>query len=242
MNKGLMRYVLGAVFAAGVAILTGAGISGYSRSVADIGCNSLEVRFEGGEPFLNAQDILELLEEQYGVFVGQRIRDISLSRVERILDASGPIRRSEAWMTGDGILHVSVWQREPLLRFTDGRDGFYIDAEGTLFPLVPTHQAAVPVVYGPRPAEEEAWPSAVEQTVAYLRANDFAADSLQCNAGGELTLIGAQGEQILLGRPGRIGVQVPLLGCYCERIAPVRPGYKSINLKYNKQIICRKDI
>lgn len=241
MKNGLTRYLLGAAFAACVAILTGAGISGYSRSVADTGCNSLEVGFKGGEPFLNAEDVLTLLETQYGSFVGERIQDISLRRIEEILNASGPVRRSEAWVTGDGVLHVAVYQRNPLLRFSQGKEGFYIDEDGTLFPLVPSHLAPVPVISGPRPEEEE-WPMAVVRTVQYLKEKGVAADSLHSDAGGSLTLIGAQGEHILLGRPGRIAEQYPLLVCYYDRISAVCPGSRSINLKYKNQIICRTDI
>lgn len=241
MNNGLIRYLLGAAFVAGVAILTGAGISGYNRSVADMACHSLEIDFKGGEPFLRAEDVLDLLEREYGVFVGQRIQDISLSRVEALLNASGPVRKSEAWISGDGVLHVSLRQRDPVLRFSEGRDGFYIDTEGVVFPLQPSHQADVPVVSGPRPSGED-WPIKVVHTVRYLRERGVNADSLHCNKGGELTLIGTGGEHILLGRPGRISEQYPLLQCYYERISPVREGYKSINLKYSNQIICRKSI
>ena len=235
-----MRYLLGAMFAAGVAILTGAGIAGYSRSVADMACNSLSVRFEGGEPFLDAQEVLDLLEAEYGVFVGQRMQDISLSRIESILDASGPVKKSEAWMSGDGVLHVSLVQRDPALRFYDGTDGFYADVDGTVFPLHPTHQAAVPVVYGKRPAEED-WPAEVVGTVRFLQENGVEADSLQCNSGGELTLIGAKGERLIFGRPGNIESQYPLLCCYYDRIATEKTAYRSINFKYRNQIICRAD-
>jgi len=238
MNKGMIRYIVAALFVAGMAILTGAGIAGYSNGIASNACNSLCVEFNGGEPFLDADAVNELLEEEYGVFVGQRIDSISLHRVEEILDASGPVKKSEAWITGDGVLHVSLEQRDPVLRFYDGRDGFYTDSEGVIFPLLPRHQAAVPVVYGKRPSAEE-WPLSVVHTVTYLRDKGVAADSLECNSRGELTLIGGKGENILLGRPGRIEEQYPLLECYYERIVPSSHEYRSINLKYRKQIICR---
>lgn len=239
MNNGLMRYLLGAAFAAGVAILTGAGISGYSRSVADMGCNSLEISFEGGEPFLKAEEVLDLLETQYGVFVGQRIQDIPLSRIEAILDESGPVKKSEAWMSGDGVLHVSITQREPVLRFNNGQCGFYADADGVVFPLHPSHTAAVPVVFGPCP-EDADWRDKVLRTYAFLQKVECAVDSLCCTSSGELTLIGAQGERILLGQPVSIERQYPLLECYYSRIVPEKGPYKTINLKYKDQIICRK--
>ena len=238
MNNGLMRYLLGAAFAAGVAILTGAGIAGYNRSLSERGCNTLEVTFEGGEPFLEAQEVMDLLEARYGTFIGLRIQDISLNRIEAILDESGPVKKSEAWMSGDGTLHVSIEQRQPVLRFSDGHSGYYIDADGTVFPLHPTHTASVPVVAGQGP-DDGAWRKKVLHTYAFLQEMDCQVDSLCCNTGGELTLIGAQGEQILLGQPGRIEEQYPLLQCYYNRIVPQKGAYKTINLKYRQQIICR---
>ena len=51
------------------------------------------------------------------------------------------------------ILHVRITQRAPVLRFQDGERGFYVDAEGFIFPLHKTYTAPVPVVEGAIPVD-----------------------------------------------------------------------------------------
>ena len=76
-------------------------------------CNALEVEFADTMRFASEEDIKGYLDSHYGSYVGQRLDSVDLCRVERILDDRGAIRKSEAYTTPDGALHIRIFQSEP---------------------------------------------------------------------------------------------------------------------------------
>ena len=64
------------------------------------------------------------------------------------MQAHSVVRDCEAWLTDDGVLHVQLCQRQPVVRFDDGTNGYYADATGFVFPLQARGSVDVPVVDG----------------------------------------------------------------------------------------------
>lgn len=73
---------------------------------------------------------------------GQPLNDVDLQGIERGLVKRGFVRQATAYATLDGVLHIEVFQRRPLLRLlTDGYD-CYVAADGFVFN---TEAAASPI-------------------------------------------------------------------------------------------------
>ncbi|MCR4860312.1 MAG: hypothetical protein K5910_06585 [Bacteroidales bacterium] len=222
-------------------------------------CNEVQVGFTDSLRFVSEEDIRGYLDERYGPCIGQRLDSIALSRIEDLLSKRSAIERCEAWVTDDGILHVDVTQRAPLLRFQDGEKGFYVDERGYIFPLhesftatVTTVEGAIPFSVpagykGEAPTEEgREWIAGVIAMDRFISASrtwkrDIRHIQVRSNGDVLLTLDGRP-EQFLIGQPQDIPDKLVRIGRYLTLIAPNKPEgyYKTVNVKYNQQIICRQ--
>lgn len=233
---------------AGFVLLHGCVEKANSRRL----CESLDVRIEGDLEFVTQDDIRGYLDKRYGCYIGAPLDSVNLGYIENLLLQKSVVKGCEAWTTRDGVLHVSIRQREPALRFDRGDSGFYIDREGYVIPLHPSYTAPVPVVYGNIPpldkGKDNAWGAEVLGVVDFITGSKVWKDRVEkisVNAAGDLEIRLKDGkERYILGAPDAPKEKFDKIQKYFAYIVPEKGEgyYKSVNLKYNKQIICRKDI
>ncbi|MBO4446969.1 MAG: hypothetical protein J5764_02455 [Bacteroidales bacterium] len=256
--KSWLKYSLTAVAVAAFCTAAGVIISCGDRDDHILACNSvkLEPARAGQCSFLGEDDVKKLLEEHYGYCVGQRLEELDLDAIEAILDEEGAVKKSEAWFTRDGVLHISLTQRTPFLHFKDGKSSCYSDSEGFLFQPYPGVNPAVSVICGHSPiganaslkgklpeGETAEWLEKTIGMIDWLQKKGVQTDSLLCRANGELTLVSAKdGEHFILGQPDGWEEKYRGIVNYEEKIKPVKGKYNTVNLKYKNQIICRKDM
>lgn len=207
--------------------------------------------------FVSPDDIQDWMAD-YGTWAGLRLDSVDLCRVESIIDGKSAVRKSQAWLTDDGVLHVSVTQREPVVRFQGPSGGFYADREGYLFPLQSRFTARVPVVDGalrvkleknfkgkPATEKEQEWVQSVLVLVKYLADRKEWGDLVgQINVlkSGDLVLIPREGtERFLFGTPTHIEAKFGRIQKYYEGVAPTQETpYNSVDVRYDNQIVCRR--
>ncbi len=257
--KAVVRYslfaVLVAAFCTGMFLL----LRQTREQHRSLACSQLEVSFADSLRFINEQDIREYIDTRYGSYVGERLDSMRLQRIEDMLESHSAIMRCEAWTTDDGTLHVEIAQRAPVLRFMDGEKGFYVDADGYIFPLHESYTASVPVVEGTIPvdvpagykgeAPSEAGQAWIEgmltlnRIISTSRNWQFTVTQVRVQADGELAiLLDGRNETFLLGQPVDIPDKFNRIDRYLGSIAPrmAEGWYKIVNVKYNQQIICRQ--
>ena len=247
-RKHIAFFAILAVVSAGFALLAGAAHIGRSAKL----CNGLEVQIREDYEFVTPEDIKGFLDKKYGAYIGVRLDSLDLGRIERMLEEKSVVLNSEAWTTPDGMLHVSVSQRVPVVRFQRGGQGFYMDNTGFVFPLHKSYTAEVPVIEGAIPTIEdggyEDWTAGLLRLMDYIASSKTWKDRIEkisVGAGGDLELKTVDGkERFIFGFPDAIPEKFGKMGKYYSHILPAKGEgyYKSVNLKYNKQIICRKDI
>ena len=222
-------------------------------------CKGLKVEYADAHRFINDADIKAWLERDYGSYIGQRLDSVGLDRIEHILDEQSAILKSEAWTTEDGLLNVRITQREPVLRFQKGDEGFYVDDRGYLFPLQKQFDAPVPVVDGAIPVkytagykgkalteEEQRWIAKVVDMMGWIRKNKVWKDAIvqvSVREGGDFVLTPREGrERFIFGQPEEVADKFDRIGKYYEYILPARGKgyYKTVNVKFDRQIICRQ--
>ncbi len=243
------------IAAAGICLML-AGLAILQGSVREAGskklCESLDVRIEGDLEFVTTDDIRGYLDRHYGCYIGAPLDSLNLGHIERLLLSKSVVKGCEAWTTRDGVLHVSIRQREPALRLDRGGKGFYIDREGSIIPLHPTYTAPVPLVEGNIPmienGEKPGWGAGVLELTDFVASSKIWKDriaKLSVNAAGDLEVRLVDGkERFIIGEPDDIRSKFGKMEKYFSYIVPQKGEgyYKSVNVKYNKQIICRKDI
>lgn len=222
-------------------------------------CRDIIVEISEDQKFVTDEDVRKYIAGEYGQCIGRRLDDIDLSRIEDILDSKSAVRKSEVWTTKDGYLHVSISQRKPVARFNRPEYGFYVDDRGCIFPLHPSYSAPVPEISGaiplnpgsrykgpPQTEEERIWVEKVTELLTYIQGSrqwrdKFSAISVRSN--GDLVMKSATGpESIIFGPPDEYREKLSRVSKYYSSIAPLRQEgyYKSINVKYNGQIACRR--
>ena len=100
--------------------------------------------------FINADDIRKMLSSGAGSELkGKKISEINLKKLEQLLRDNVWIRKAEMWFDNRNVLHVEVYEREPIARiFTNAGNTFYIDSAVKKLPLSDRMSARVPVFTG----------------------------------------------------------------------------------------------
>ena len=75
----------------------------------------------------------------------KRKSEINLKRLELRLAQNNLIKKTEVFLTLDDTLHIKVFPRIPVAR-VQGETEFYLDSEGSVIPLSPTHDSEVPII------------------------------------------------------------------------------------------------
>lgn len=231
------------VFVLIVALLAGIGRS----SRASLACCELDVKFTDTLEFFSEEDVRSCLEKHYGNYVGQRLDSVRLDAIERIFEEQSAVKNCEAWVTGDGTLHLLIDKCHPIVRFVCGKDEAYADETGKIVRLKDGFVADVPVIEGFIPSDS-LWVGQVMDMIGYMKSHYWSdrISAMKADRNGEITLVSAEGgEKILFGTPTEVEEKFWRLGKYYSHILPSKDDgyYKTINVKYKKQIICsRTDI
>lgn len=258
MRKGLrIAIIAGAAAALVLILLVIFGMNGNRKR--QLTCGGVNVEFADGYNFVTAEDIAGYLDSEYGAYIGQRLDSVDLAKVERILDGKSAILKTEAYTTPDGMLNVKVFQREPVVRFQKGGNGFYADERGFLFPLQNNYTSQVPIIDGAVPLtfesgykgepvtdKEKVWLKEIIDLVNFMKDSKTWAENISqitVRPDGDLVMVPRQGgELIIFGGPDGYDEKFSKIGKYYTTILP-RKGegyYSTVNVKYGKQIICRK--
>ena len=257
--KTRVRILVTAAVLAALAALCALIHAGTARERALHTCEGLRIEYADDYRFVSEQDIKDYLDKYYGAYIGQRLDSIELHKVESILDVQSAILKSEAYTTEDGMLNIRLTQREPVIRFQKGSYGFYADCDGFLFPLQENYTTPVPVMDGavpvnsaegfkgaPETEAEREWLAGVISLVEYMGKTRIWAENIvqmHVEDNGDIVMIPRQGsERFIFGGPGGAKEKFDRMSDYYRYILPEKGEgyYKTVNVKYDKQIVCKK--
>lgn len=110
----------------------------------------VSINGDGEKIFIEKDDVLKNIEKTAkGSVVKKAFAGINLGELERGLEKNAWIRDAELYFDTKDVLHVSVWEREPMARvFNTAGASFYIDSAGYQLPLLETFSAKLPVITG----------------------------------------------------------------------------------------------
>ena len=115
-------------------------------------CTGYTIAIKGAEEnyFIDADGINKLLKTGAGSQLkGKKISEINLKKLEQLLRNNVWIRKAEMWFDNKNVLHVEVYEREPIARiFTTSGNTFYIDSAEKKLPLSDKRTAKIPMFTG----------------------------------------------------------------------------------------------
>lgn len=242
-----------------LAMATALGVSSSRHST--LKCTRLSVTIKDSleNSFVSKSDIKGFLDSEAGSYIGKYADSVDLLKIEKIIDSRSAVLKSEAYFTKDGSLNIEVTQRKPILRFQKAGGGFYADAEGFLFPLQSSYAAYVPIIDGAVPLNAQsgykgritdekgrAWLEKIIRLAEYMNDNKVWRENIvqiTVSGNGDLIMVPREGkEKFIFGSPDKPEEKFRRIEKYYESIVPARGEgqYRTVNVKFDNQIICRK--
>ncbi|MEO1436055.1 MAG: cell division protein FtsQ [Bacteroidota bacterium] len=217
----------------------------------------LQIQIEAleGEQLITDKDVRNSIQRRFGHNLnGIPIGNLDLKEVEKVLESDPFVYDADVYVDAIHKVKVRIWQREPLLRVID-RNGsqYYLDIEGEKLPLSPNYTARVLVASGNIKDYEadylENEKSDLNQlfkvAIAVYKDEFLKAqtEQLYINAKRDLLLIPKVGDhKIVLGNALELEQKLEKLKLFYHEGLPYKgwQTYKTINLKYEDQIVCTK--
>ena len=220
------------------AVVGFASLEAETRRVTGV---EVDVKDEGVVGFLNA----ERIQQQLGTtrLEGELMSDVDLQSVLDHLHALDACADAEVYPSMNGVLHIEVWQRRPVMRvhLPDGTD-YHLDEEGRRLDLDPHFTPHIPVMHVTRETQATMGYRFVKATQNDPFWNALT-DQLSMNDHGELVLHPRlAGHDIVLGNAEEhTHKKRNLLAFYRAQVARGNlRNFKRIDLTYRDQVIAQR--
>lgn len=209
----------------------------------------------GGDKLISERDVKQALLKSFGnTLEGTELARLDVERMERVLEEDPFVQDAEAYVDQKNILHVSITQREPMLRILDNTGGnYYLDQNGIKMPPSKNFAARVLVATGNVAPYTTDFRTKKRNTLKdlftlskTLLADEFFHSFIQqvhVNNAGEFILVPLVGDQkIVLGSARKMEDKLHRLKIFYQQGMPYAGWnvYETINLKYSGQVVCRK--
>ena len=258
--KKAVKYILYSVLAT---VILGCIVAAYiagQQARRPIVCKGIriEVLDSTVNSFVTMSDVRHYLDRSCGKLIGQPIDSIDLTKVEMVVDSRSAVLKSQAYVTRDSMLNITVTQRKPVVRFQKKDGGFYADAEGYIFPLQSSYASHVQIIDGAIPLaansgykggienpDERAWFKKIMNVVNYMEGSKvWKGKIVQIHVleNGELILVPREGnEKFLFGQPGSVEEKFSKMERYYTTIIPEKGSnkYKTVDVRFDNQIVCK---
>ncbi|WP_202913755.1 cell division protein FtsQ/DivIB [Pararcticibacter amylolyticus] len=239
--------------------LAGLGVlmSFIDSKKSELKCSDVKVIIPGTSSFIDRKEVNRILDKHAGPLVGRFLYEINIHRIEKVLKENPYIRKARVYADMDGVVHIEIEQREPLLRVINyTNQNFYIDNDGFKIPASASYTPHVLVVNGFVMEHFSGRTDTLKTEMAkdlYRAALYIQSDSLwkeqieqmYVNEQKEIELVPRVGNhKILLGNADSLDIRLRNLLIFYKKAIPSVgwDAYKTINIKYANQIICEKNM
>lgn len=228
----------------GVAILAFlVSFSAQRHACKDLNAIKIKIDHESGTYFVN-DSLVRLLIDGKDLKVSQiPLGNMDISQVEKALDKSSFIKKSEVFQDINGEMLINITQETPFARINTGTDEYYLTKELTKIPLSNLYSAEVVLVGGK--IEEEDF-EGLKELMMFITADKLL----------KKHIIAVKKQQpnsfILLVNKGDYVIEFGELKDFDKKFEKLRlfynqylgkvgmNYYKTINLKFNNQIVATK--
>ena len=206
--------------------------------------SKIDIEFvDANSPFITHNTVNNLLIQSEAELTEIGKETLDLIGMERRLNDNPMVRKSQVFVTIDGILGARIEQRDPIARILmkEG-SSYYLDSDGKQMPLSTVYSARVPIVTGISENEfKELAPLLLK-----IRDDDFMHQSvvgLDQKPNGEIELeLRKSNIKVLFGKPVMIEKKFQNFKAFYKKTIQDSTffGYDKVNLKFDSQVIATK--
>ena len=236
------NYIIGICLVSLVVFLYGfSNLKNSTQKVADI-----SIEFEQGDNlFMDYQMVNKLLIQNGGTVRNLTKSVIDLHKLEANIQSHPMVENASVFLTVDGFLKAIIKQRTPIARVVINDGSYYIDRQAKSMPLSENFSARVLLVSG---AVKEVNNAEIQQLVTTILDDEFLKEQIigvEIKPRNEYVLDTRVGNQkIILGEIENLNQKLKNLDSFYIKTMADSTIYKydSINLKYNKQVVCTNKV
>lgn len=229
-----------------------------SRKRRNIECSriSIEVRDSAELGFIRSKDVKNIIDKEYGDYLGVKIDSIDLKKIETILESKSSILECEAYVTNDGSLNISIKEREPVIRLLTQSGAYFIDETGFLFPANSNYDKPLTEIEGLfsishkysgklETPKQRYWLENLLKMMKYMESEKTWSDGFEkitADRKGNIILKPKVGkEKFYFGPPDDYEKKFEKIKDYYRYIVNLKGEgyYKSVNVKNKGQIVCK---
>jgi cell division protein FtsQ len=208
-----------------------------------------------GEKLISDADVRQVLVRNFGQSLNQTSASrLDIEAIEKTLEKDPFVRNADVYVDQTNNLNVKIEQREPMLRIMDVNGGnYYMDKNGHKMPPSNHFAARVIVATGkisPYTPDFNQLKNntlrdvfRVAQTILADEFLDQFIQQIHVSNTGEMMLTPLVGDQIIiLGSARRLEDKLERLKIFYREAMPHEGWrkYRTINLKYSGQVVCKK--
>lgn len=228
--------------ALGSLIVLMSGFSGKARQEAPL--QSLDIAIGDREKlrFVDESTLRILVQKTYPDIFKKKLSEINIALLEENLEIHASIKNAEVYSTLAGTLNIDVKQKQPVVRFNGSTSGYYLDQYGQKMPLSSSFTAEVPLVTGAVRGREKEVCTFFQQLEKHPYFQSWFA-GMHIDAQNNWILFPVEGKhKVILGEPEEIEVKLQKLEAFYKSVINAKniDDYKSINLKFQDQVVCKK--
>ncbi|HIF14940.1 MAG TPA: hypothetical protein EYQ86_06365 [Bacteroidetes bacterium] len=257
MKLTIIKRILFVAVNVGIALAVLLLLSFSIKFQGDIYCNgnAINIITKNENKFLELDDVKNIISKfDKERFNGKKLKDIDILNLEQMISQLDVVQKVQIYLSNKGMLNIEVETRTPILRVINSNGvSFYIDEKGRKMPFSNKFTSKVIVANGF--IDEEEFNGEVSDSsilidlialVRTIKKDRFFKNKVQqiyVNEIGEIELITLLGSHVVvLGTIDRLENKLDGLRSFylkCTDFVDLEK-YKSVDLKYKNQIICKK--
>jgi cell division protein FtsQ len=210
--------------------------------------DNVNVFFENGENlFISYETVNKLLIQNLETLKNQSKENINLNNLEQFVQNNEMIQNAEIFLTLRGELGAIIKQRTPVLRVANNLGSYYYDEFGQQMPLSDNYSARVPITTSDLNKNNCIDIICLANNInndEFLRKQIIGIDQIVGEKSNQFELKTRIGNQkIIFGDIKRMNEKFVKLKVFYQKVMindSIMNHYKTINLKFNGQVVCEK--
>lgn len=211
--------------------------------------------------FVTKRQLLNLAYGNSGRIAGKPLKDISVETIESRINVLRELKKAEVYMTVDGLIHIHVDQRNPVMRVMPDNGGdYFVDEEGVVVRRRNLYNPRLHIVEGNinissamlngvsvlDTSIKHSILKDIYPLVNYINDDKFWSaqiDQIYIDKNDEIDLIPRAGSHIIhLGTVDNYKGKLNNLETFYDKVLPVVGWnkYSVINLEFKDQIVCKR--